>query len=197
MTRRTRLYEARHPPRRPDGTPRQAIALTTPQPSGFRSWLGLLIAVPMLLCMVTWLIWSQAQIARVLLGGVPGQGTVVAVNQCDRATAGSVTIIFTDVHGQVHRESHSSYTPGCFTTSTYHVGDDVAFRYVPADPGVLMTQTEIARLPFSFVIFGLADVLFVGGPLVVFVVIGLPWAASRASRLRGRLRGLSVGAPPA
>jgi hypothetical protein len=105
----------------------------------------------------------------VLVVGVPAQGTVVAVDQCSRATAGNVTILFTDAGGAVHRMRHSSFTPGCFTT--YYVGDAVAVRYVPSDPRVLMTQPELDHLWLSLMLFSVFDSIFLGGGGVAFFVV--------------------------
>src|SRR5579872_7001406 len=146
LNQRMRLNAVRREVPHPAGVPKSASVLA-PRSAGCRSWLGPLIAVPLLLVFISWLLWDQAQIGRVLLFGVPAAGTVVAVNQCSRATAGDVTIVFTDARGDLRRVKHSSYTPGCFFT--YHEGEAITVRYVPSDPGVLMTQPELGGLWLS------------------------------------------------
>jgi len=156
-------------------------ATPTRKPSGCQRWLGLLIAIPFTLCMMAWLLWSQAQIGRVLIWGRPASGTVVAVTPCDHATAANVTLVFTDAAGASHRVRHTSYTPGCFTS--YHVGEALTVRYVPSDTGVLMTQPELDGLWISLLVFGLGDVVFLGGPLVlVLPVVSRAISAARATR---------------
>ena len=135
LNRRMWLNAARLEAVRPTAMPRPA-AVSASSSLGCRGWLSVLFAVAFLLALSTWMLWSQVQIGRVLLSGVPADGTVVAVNQCSRATAGDVTIVFTDTRGARHRVRHSSFTPGCF--HAYHVGDTVAVRYVPGDPATLM-----------------------------------------------------------
>jgi hypothetical protein len=139
-----------------------------------------------MLALIVWLLWNQAQMGRVLRFGVPAHGTVVAVNRCSRATAGDVTIVFTGARGEVRQVTHSSYTPGCFTTC--HVGEAVAVRYVPDDPSVLMTQPELSDLWVSFLVFGLCAALFLGGGGVAFFLVVLPRASGWVSALRAQRR---------
>jgi transposase InsO family protein len=185
LNRRMRLNAARLEAARPTVMPRPA-AVSASSSLGCRGWLSVLVAVAFLLALSTWMLWDQVQIGRVLLSGVPADGTVVAVNQCSRATAGDVTITFTDARGEGHRVRHSSFTLGCFTA--YHVGDTVAVRYIPGDPAALMTQPEIADLWFSLLLFGLYDILFLGGGVVAFFLVVLPKASEKMSVLRVQRR---------
>jgi hypothetical protein len=172
FTQRVRQNEARldvlrrvalRPPAEPGCAPRSL---------GCWGWFGLLLAGAFTLAMSLWLLWAQVQIGRVLLSGRTTHGIVAAVSPCSRATAGHVTLDFTDAQGTPRQVRHTDYTPGCWTT--YTVGEEVDLRYVPDDPPVLVTQQELARLWISLLVFGLGDSLFLGGGTVAFCVLVIP-----------------------
>lgn len=157
--------DARAQPR--PGIPLRLQATPITRRSRVSAWLGVLIAVSFMVGVATMLVWDQVDIARVMLFGVPAQGTVVRViDICQRAGPDDLLIAFTDAHGHTHRSAHESFNPfGCVDRN--HEGDAVAIRYVPDDPDVLMTKTEIDALPPSLIIFGLEDTLVLGGGAVV------------------------------
>jgi hypothetical protein len=146
---------------------------------------SLLVFIPFFLCIGAFLLYSQVQIGRVLLSGVQTQGTVVVGDHCSHS-AETVTVAFTDTNGATHRVRHTNFTIGC--PGDYYVGESVSIRYVPSDPGVLMTGPEMSNLWDSLIMTGLGDVVTivgVGGSVSLGV---LPWLSRRRSALRARAR---------
>jgi hypothetical protein len=142
---------------------------------------SLLFAIPFFLCFGAFLLYGQVQIGRVLLSGVQTQGTVVVGDHCSRSLE-MVTVAFTDTKGATHRVRHTNFTISC--PGDYYVGESVTVRYVPSDPGVLMTGPEISNLGYSLIVTGLLDVFTVVGVGVSVSLGVLPWLSRRRSALR-------------
>lgn len=132
--------------------------------------LGAVIAIAFIILIDVMLLSGQIEIARVMTTGRVAQATVTAVS-CSRgakSSTGDVTVTFTDLSGNTNTVHHSSDTFNCF--DQYHAGDIITIRYAPSDPTKLLTQAEIDSLPWAFVGYGLADVLFVISPAVLLAL---------------------------
>lgn len=143
---------------------------------------GVLIFLAFFAVIDAFFLHTQIEIARVMTTGLPARATVTAVN-CSggRSATEHVTVTFTDDHGNSRTVAHTADTIGCF--NDYHAGDVITIRYAPSDPTTLMTQAEIDEVPFTLVVYGLIDLLFVIGPPVLLVWMlwdmDVPWVRRR------------------
>lgn len=155
------------------------------------SWLGIPLFIFLAGSLTAFFVWNQVQIARVMLFGRPASAAVVAVDRCSRATSGHLRLTFTDSNGNTRTVTHSSYNMMC--VGTYHAGETLTIRYVPDDPGVLMTQPEIDYLPVALFLFVLGDVIFLGGEAALlgyFVLLPVAARLSPTGRLTSAIERL-------
>lgn len=178
---RARLAVQRAPaPRVRTPVNQRGAPASKPAPSLWVRWLFWLALGAIALLFAAGLLYSQGEIAWVLLSNRPAQARIEALSCTGgRAQTGHVTLRFTDDRGVIQTVFHAKDTFGCF--AAYHVGETVAIRYSTSNPGALLTQAELDELPVALPLWALLDVLCLIIPFAVIRFVR-PYSTMRRTR---------------
>jgi hypothetical protein len=98
-----------------------------------------------------------------------------------------------DESGHGHTVKHPDlFLNGC--NVHYHVGEEIAVRYLPDDPAVLMTQNEIDNLPGTLILYGVMDLIPLAAITLVVWLFLIP-SGIRVRRELWPLPGARVNVP--
>lgn len=97
---------------------------------------------------------------RVETAGVWTTGQITSVSHCrDRHNQVLSTVQFTVTYTDTHGIHHTSQT-NC-EYDTYRVGQSIAIRYLPSDPGYILTRVDIGGgQGFLLIVLSILDVVF-------------------------------------
>src|SRR5579859_3475381 len=146
------------------------------------------VSITILMLVFTWLTF---RVWRVETAGVWTTGQIVAISHCHghgnkELVTVNLDVSFTDTRGAQHvSQTDCEY-------DTVKVGQSIAIRYIPGDPGYILTRDDIAGgQGFPLAVLALIDVVCV--TIVTLVAV----LAIRASRHAARAQQAAKAARPA